>query len=69
MAANRNKGARAALCWDAGGATASRKWDDANILCLSYRSTTKDIAEEILDAWFVAKFDEEDLNQAHKVDE
>lgn len=69
MAANRFKGVRAALCWEPGGAAAARKWDNANVLCLSYRYTTPDLAKEILDAWFATKFDEEGLNQAHKLDE
>ena len=69
MAANRLKGARAALCWDAETARLARKWDNANILCLSLRYTSETVAKEILDAWFSTKFDEESLNQAHKLDE
>lgn len=69
MAANRFKGARAALCWDAETAKLARKWDDANILCMSLRYTSEEVAKEILDAWFASKFDEEGLNEAHKLDE
>lgn len=69
MAANRIKGARAALCWDAETAHLARKWDDANILCMSLRYTSHEVAKEILDAWFSTKFDEEGLNEAHKLDE
>lgn len=69
MAANRLKGARAALCWDAETARLARKWDNANILCLSLRYTSETVAKEILDAWFSTKFDEESLNEAHKLDE
>lgn len=69
MAANRIKGARAALCWDAQTARLARKWDNANILCLSLRFTSETVAREILDAWFSTKFDEEGLNEAHKLDD
>lgn len=69
MAANRIKGARAALCWDAETARLARKWDDANILCLSLRYTSPTLAEEILDAWFSTEFDEEGFGEAHKLDE
>lgn len=69
MAANRIKGARAALCWDAETARLARKWDNANILCMSLRYTSETVAKEILDAWFSTKFDEEGLNEAHKLDE
>jgi ribose 5-phosphate isomerase B len=69
MAANRIKGARAALCWDAETARLARKWDNANILCMSLRYTSEKVAQEILDAWFSTEFDEEDLNEVHKLDE
>lgn len=69
MAANRIKGARAALCWDVETARLARKWDDANILCLSLRYISETVAKEILDVWFATKFDEEGLNEAHKLDE
>lgn len=69
MAANRIKGARAALCWDKETAKLARKWDNANILCLSLRYTSEKVAQEILDTWFSTRFDEEGLNEAHKLDE
>ncbi len=68
MAANRIKGVRAALCWDAETARLARKWDDANVLCLSLRFTSKALAKEILDTWFGTKFDEEGLNEVRKLD-
>lgn len=68
IAANRVKGARAALCWDAETARLARKWDDANILALSLRYTSVTVATEILEAWFATAFDEEDLRQARLVD-
>lgn len=68
IAANRIRGARAALCWDAETAKLARKWDNSNILCLSLRFTSETIAKEILDTWFNTKFDEEGLNETHKLD-
>ncbi|MEK7553405.1 MAG: RpiB/LacA/LacB family sugar-phosphate isomerase [Patescibacteria group bacterium] len=68
MAANRFRGAMAALCWDSETAKLARKWDNANILCLSLRFTSETIAKEILEVWLSTKFDEEDLNEAHKLD-
>lgn len=69
MAANRIKGAKAALCWDAETARLARKWDDANILCMSLRYTSEKVAQGILDAWFSTGFDEENLNEVYKLDE
>ena len=54
MAANKVAGARAALCADAETATGARRWNDANILCLSLRLTRPEEVAEILDAWFSA---------------
>ncbi|OGQ23204.1 MAG: hypothetical protein A3I05_07835 [Deltaproteobacteria bacterium RIFCSPLOWO2_02_FULL_44_10] len=68
IAANKVKGARAALCSDPETAQMARKWNDANILCLSLRATSEATAISILDAWFSTKFDEEGLEQAHMVD-
>ncbi len=52
MAANKVRGIRAALCADAETARGARLWNDANILCMSLRSTAQPIAKEILLAWF-----------------
>lgn len=54
MAANKVPGARAALCGDAPTAAGARRWNDANILCLSLRLTTSQLAKEILEAWLAA---------------
>jgi len=51
IAANKVKGVRAALCGDAGTADGARKWNDANVLALSIRSTSETMAGEILDAF------------------
>src|SRR5918911_1479301 len=51
IAANKVDGVRAALCSDAETARGARKWNDANVLALSLRSTSDAVLEEILDAW------------------
>lgn len=68
MAANRVVGARAALCWTPEVAKLARKWDDANILVMALVNTPIETAKDILDAWFSTSFDEEGLNEAHKLD-
>src|SRR5690349_21162608 len=52
IAANKVPGVRAALCADAATAEAARRWNDANVLALSLRTTTPALLDEILDAWF-----------------
>lgn len=52
MAANKVAGVRAALCADPGAARAARIWNHANVLCLSNRTLSEDMAREILEAWF-----------------
>ena len=68
IAANKVPGVRAALCADAATAAGARRWNDANALALSLRSTSEAELAEILDAWFgsEASGDEEDrANVAH----
>ena len=55
IAANKVRGIRAALCADAATAEGARKWNDANVLALSLRTTSPALLEEILDAWFEAQ--------------
>jgi ribose 5-phosphate isomerase B len=52
MAANKVAGVRAALCTDPRTAEAARIWNHANVLCLSNRLLSNDLAKEILTAWF-----------------
>jgi ribose 5-phosphate isomerase B len=52
IAANKVPGIRAALCGDAETARGARRWNDANVLALSLRSTSPAVLEEILDGWF-----------------
>ena len=51
IAANKVAGVRAALCVDAATAAGARKWNDANVLALSLRLTSSEVAREILDAF------------------
>jgi ribose 5-phosphate isomerase B len=55
IAANKVAGVRAALCTDASTAAGARRWNDANCLALSLRSTSEAELGEILDAWFSAE--------------
>jgi len=55
IAANKVPGVRAALCGDAETARGARRWNDANVLALSLRTTSAPLLEEILDAWFAAE--------------
>jgi len=52
IAANKVPGIRAALCSDAETARGARWWNDANVLVMSLRATSTEVAKEILDAWF-----------------
>jgi ribose 5-phosphate isomerase B len=52
IAANKVPGVRAALCADAATAEGARRWNDANVLALSLRTTSDAQLGEILDAWF-----------------
>lgn len=54
IAANKVPSIRAALCLDAQTAEGARRWNDANVLALSLRSTSQAELGEILDAWFAA---------------
>jgi ribose 5-phosphate isomerase B len=57
MAANKHKGIRAALCWNAEVATLARQHNDANILTLPARCITEDEAKKCADAFFSASFE------------
>ena len=70
MAANKVRGVRAALCHDAQTADGARRWNDANVLVMSLRSTSADEAREILDAWFSAPpGDAEDVEMVRMLDQ
>jgi len=68
IAANKVAGIRAALCADAETAAGARRWNDANVLALSLRTTSAAELDEILDAWFAAApsgADDDRANVAH----
>src|SRR4029077_10655703 len=71
IAANKVPGVRAALCLDAASAAGARRWNDANVLALSLRTTSEAVLAEILDAWFSAEpsTDEQDRANIRHVDE
>jgi ribose 5-phosphate isomerase B len=69
MAANKVPGVRAALCGDAETARGARRWNDANVLCLSLRTTTETLAKQILDAWFEAQPDPSEAANIERVRE
>jgi ribose 5-phosphate isomerase B len=56
LAANKVPGIRAALCGDSETAKGARLWNNANILCMSLRATSEEVAREILKAWFETKY-------------
>jgi ribose 5-phosphate isomerase B len=55
IVANKLAGIRAALCGDAATAAGARRWNDANVLALSLRSTSGAELSEILDAWLATE--------------
>jgi len=71
IAANKVPGIRAALCADAETARGARRWNDANVLALSLRTTSEAVLSEILDGWFdaAASGDEDDAANIRHVDE
>ncbi len=56
IAANKVKGIRAALCYDAFSARRARQHNDANILCLG-EGQAQDATREIVDAFLTGKFE------------
>lgn len=60
IAANRQRGIRAALAWDEEVAKASRNDDDSNILCLPARFIDSDLAIKILQTWLETPFSKEE---------
>jgi len=66
IAANKVTGVRAALCADAATAEGARRWNDANVLALSLRTTSAAELAEILDAWFQGE-PSEDASDAENI--
>lgn len=71
IAANKVSGARAALCADAETASGARRWNDANVLALSLRTTSEAVLGEVLDAWFKGEpsRDEDDMANVRHLEE
>jgi ribose 5-phosphate isomerase B len=71
IAANKVPGIRAALCGDAETADGARKWNDANVLALSLRTTSPALLAEILDAWLAgeASSEADDAENVRHLDE
>lgn len=63
-------------CWTGTGVSMAankvpgvRAWNDANLLCLSLRTTTEALAGEILEAWFSAAADQSEAENVGKLKE
>jgi ribose 5-phosphate isomerase B len=71
IAANKVPGVRAALCTDQATAAGARVWNDANVLALSLRGTSRPVLEEILSSWFAGapSDDASDVANVRHVDE
>lgn len=68
IAANKVRGVRAALCFDAETARGARLWNDANVLTISGRLTTPQVGKEILEAWLSIKGpDPKEINNIKKI--
>ncbi len=67
IVANKVQGIRAALCGDAATAQGARRWNDANVLVMSLRATSPEIAKEMLDAWFSTDLDAEEKERIQEI--
>jgi ribose 5-phosphate isomerase B len=68
IAANKVAGVRAALCGDAETARGARAWNDANVLCMSLRTTTPALAREIIGAWLSSAPDGTETEQISRLE-
>lgn len=64
LAANKVKSVRAALCKDAETARRARQWNFANLLAMAVGSTDREMARDILEAWFGTPYGAGDLGFA-----
>ena len=67
MAANKVAGVRAALCTDAETARGARRWNDANVLAMGLRLTSREVAGEVLDAFLVTDPDPDEAAEIAKL--
>ena len=65
MAANKVPGVRAALAWEPWIAEGARKWNDANVLVMSLKRTSPEVAREIVAAWLAVE--EPDSDEAENI--
>ncbi len=63
VAANKVRGARAALCHDSYSARQGVEHDDLNVLCLGARVIGAELAREVIWAYFGARFSQEERHQ------
>jgi len=63
VAANKVRGARAAICHDSYSAHQGVEHDDLNVLCLGGRIIGQSLAEEVLDSFVSAKYSGEERHQ------
>jgi ribose 5-phosphate isomerase B len=68
IAANKVKGVRAALCTDADTAAGARTWNDANVLVMSLRLTSEELAREMLEAWFATTADPSESDNIQRLE-
>jgi ribose 5-phosphate isomerase B len=57
MVANRSKGIRCAVCWNADSARLARQHNDANMISLGQRMMSKEQALEIVSVWLETPFE------------
>lgn len=69
MAANKVPGARAALCTDAETARGARRWNDANVLAISLRLTSEELAREMLDAFLATEVDSDERSTITRLEQ
>lgn len=71
MVANKFKGIRAVLCWNAEVAKQSREHDDANVLALAADVHAPAEAEQIVSAWLAASFggEERHMRRLKKIEQ
>lgn len=67
IAANKVSGVRAALCTDAETARGARRWNDANVLALSLRLVSAEVAAEMLDAFLATEPDPDESPEIAKL--
>lgn len=67
IAANKVPGVRAALCTDAETARGARRWNDANVLALSLRLVSSEVAAEMLDAFVATEPDPGESSEIAKL--